>query len=225
LRDPDLSALHVTGWLSETPEPFRTLVLSRCTLRSAHPGEALYNFGEEAGGLYGIVRGQVGVHGAPQGGAETLFHIVGPGFWTGEFTTLTGQRRVISLAARSPVQVVRLHRADFLRIAEADPQAWRHFSALTVLNTLRAIRIIDALRREDATERLAATLVNLGREQSESPVVLRLSQDELGAMSRLSRGSVNAALGRLEGAGLLRRDYGAITLLDVAALAAFEAAD
>jgi CRP-like cAMP-binding protein len=225
LRDPDLSALHITGWLAETPEPFRALVLSRCKLRTAAPGEALYHVGDEAGGLYGIARGQVGVHGAPQGGSQTLFHVVGPGFWTGEFTTLTGKGRLISLIARTPAQVVRLHRADFQRIAEADPQAWRHFSLLTVHNTLRAIRIIDALRREDATDRLAATLLNLAREQPDSPLVLRLSQDDLGALARLSRGSVNAALARLEGAGLLRRDYGAITLHDVAALAGFAEAD
>jgi CRP/FNR family transcriptional regulator, cyclic AMP receptor protein len=225
LRDPDLSALHVTGWLADTPEPFRARVLSRCTLRTLGPGEALYHVGDEAGGLYGVVRGQVGVHGAPQGGSQTLFHIVGPGFWTGEFTTLTGKGRVISLIARTAAHVVRLHRADFQRIAEADPRAWRHFSLLAVQNTLRAVRVIDALRREDATERLAATLVNLAQEQPDSPVVLRLSQDDLGALSRLSRGSVNAALARLEGAGLLHRDYGAITLRDVAALDAYEAAD
>jgi CRP-like cAMP-binding protein len=225
LRDPDLSVLQTTGWLAETPEPFRAQVLARCLLRSADPGEALYHVGDDQGGLYGILRGQVGVHGAPQGGAETLFHIVGPGFWTGEFTTLTGKGRVISLIARTPVQVVRLHRADFQRIAEAEPHAWRHFSLLTVQNTLRAIRVIDALRREDATDRLAATLLNLAREQPESPVVLRLSQDDLGTLARLSRGSVNAALARLEGMGLLRRDYGAITLHDATALAAFAEAD
>lgn len=225
MRDPDLSVLHHTGWLAETPEPFRALLLSRCMLRTAGPGEALYHVGDEAGGLYGIARGQVGVLGAPQGSANTLFHIVGPGFWTGEFTTLTGKGRVISLVARTPVQAVRLHRADFLRIAEADPQAWRHLSLLTVQNTLRAIRVIDALRREDATERLAATLVNLAREQPDHPMILRLSQDDLGAVARLSRGSVNAALARLEGAGLLRRDYGAITLHDVSALTEFAEAD
>ena len=74
------------------------------------------------------------------------------------------------------------------------------------------------------TPRLAATLVNLAAEVDALPAVLHLSQDELGALSRLSRGSVNAALARLERLGLLRRDYGAITLLDVEALAAFEAA-
>lgn len=225
MRDPDLSVLQQTGWLAETPGPFRALVLARCLTRTVGPGEALYHVGDEAGGLYGIARGQVGVHGAAQGGAETLFHIVGPGFWTGEFTTLTGKGRIISLMARTAVQVLRLPRTDFLRIAEDDPQAWRHLSLLTVGNNLRTLRVIEALRRDDATDRLAATLVNLGHEQPGSPVVLRLSQDDLGAMARLSRGSVNAALARLEGAGLLRRDYGAITLQDVSALIAYEKAD
>lgn len=220
-----MTVLRQVGWLADTPAAFRDTVLARCTVRTAEPGEALYHVGDEAGGLYGVAQGQVGVHGIPHGAKPTLLHIVGPGFWTGEFATLTGQPRVVSLVARTTVQAVRLPRAEFLRIAEADPQAWRHLAMMAVHNTRRAVGIVDALRRDGATDRLAATLVNLASEEGGSPVTLRLSQDDLGTLSRLSRGSVNAALARLEGAGLLRRDYGAITLPDVAALAARDPAD
>lgn len=222
MSSPDLSLLHRTGWLAETPAPFRAAVLSRCTVRSAALGEALYHVGDEAGGLYGVAQGQVGVHGIQHGAEPTLFHIVAPGFWTGEFAALTGQARVISLVARSAVLVARLSRAEFLRVAEADPLAWRHLAVLAVRNTRRTVAIVGALRREGATGRLAATLVNLGAEVGGTPPILHLSQDDLGSLARLSRGSVNAALARLEGAGLLQRSYAAITLLDVAALAAFE---
>ena len=224
LADSDLSVFQRCGWLADTPAAFRSMILSGCVARTAGPGEVLYHVGDAAGGLYGVVQGQVGVHGAPHSGAQTLLHIVGPGFWTGEFTTVTGNRRAISLVARSAVLVLLLPRATLLRLAAAEPLIWRHVATLAVQNNIRAVSIITALRREAATPRLAATLVNLAAEVDALPAVLHLSQDELGALSRLSRGSVNAALARLERLGLLRRDYGAITLLDVEALAAFEAA-
>jgi len=92
-------------------------------------------------------------------------------------------------------------------------------------NNARAVALIAALRRENATERLAATLANLAAElapgETGDPVVIRVSQQELGVLARLSRGSVNAALARLETAGLIVRDYAAITLADPSALSAF----
>jgi CRP/FNR family transcriptional regulator, cyclic AMP receptor protein len=225
LSTPDLSLLHRVGWLAETPDAFRSALMSRCTVRSAGPGETLYHVGDAAGGLFGVAQGQVGIHGAPHGADPTLMHIVGPGFWTGEFATLTGGKRLISLVARSPLIVCHLPRVEFLRVAEADPLAWRLLAMLTANNNARTLRVIGALRRESAAGRLAATLVNLAAELYEAPAVLRLSQEDLGALARLSRGSVNSALARLESAGLLRRDYGAIALHDVAALEAYEQSD
>lgn len=218
-KDLDFSALARRGWLAEVPAGFRAAVLSRCDVLSVAPDEAVYHVGDESGGFYGVAEGQVGVHGAPHGAGATLLHLVGPGFWTGEFAATTQQVRIIALVARTPARVLRLSRAAFLRIAEQDPQAWRHLSVMVVRNTARAIAIINALRRDSAAERLAATLMNLAAEVAETPAVIHASQDDLGALAHLSRGSVNAALSRLEAAGLIRRDYGAVTLNDAAALA------
>ena len=222
MRDPDLSFLFRAGWLADASEGLREAIQSRCSFRTLSEGESLYHVGDEPGGLYGVVQGQIGIHGDQFGAGPTLFHIVGPGFWTGEFATITGQARVISLTARTAGQVVRLTRIDFLRIAEADPLAWRHIALMSSRNVLRALAINGAMRREKPTERLATTLVNVAAEFSGDPCVLRVSQEDLAAMIRMSRGSVNAALARLESAGLLRRDYGTITLHDVATLAAYQ---
>lgn len=221
ISDADLSAFARLGWLSQVPVEFRELFLSRCDRLSVETGEAIYNVGDEAGGLYGVVEGQVGIHGTPHGASAALLHLVGPGFWTGECAAATQQTRIIALVARTPARVLRLSRAALLRIAEQDPQTWRYILLMVVQNTARSIAVINALRRESAAERLAATLVNLGAEFDENPSVIRASQDDLGALARLSRGSVNAALTRLERAGLIRRDYGAITLRDPAALASY----
>lgn len=222
MRDLQLSSLFRSGWLADASDELRDAIQARCSYRAVSEGESLYHVGDETGGLYGVVQGQVGIHGDQFGSEPTLIHIVGPGFWTGEFATITGQSRIIALTARTTGQVVRLTRSDFLRIAEAYPLAWRHIALMSSRNNQRAMAINGAMRREKPTERLATTLVNLAAELSGDAAVLRVSQEELAAMIRMSRGSVNAALARLESAGLLRRDYGTITVLDVAAIAAFE---
>jgi CRP-like cAMP-binding protein len=120
--------------------------------------------------------------------------------------------------------VLRLPRSALQRIVEKDPLAWRYLTLLVVRNNARAIAVIAALRRDNAAERLAATLVNLAADLPPAEAggtVARVSQQDLGALARLSRGSVNAGLARLEAAGLIVRDYAAITLADPPALAAF----
>lgn len=47
---------------------------------------------------------------------------------------------------------------------------------------------------------------------------LQVSQEGLGYLSGMSRQRVNQALGALEKAGLLRLEYGGVTVLDVDAL-------
>lgn len=210
------------GWLSEVPAGFRDEVLSRSDLMSLHPGDAVYRVGDSSTALFGVAEGQIGVHGRAQGDGDTLLHLVGPGFWTGEFAAATNKPRIISLVARTPARVLRLSLAQFQRIAEADPVAWRYLVIMTVASNERTIAVINALRRDNAAERLAATLVNLAREVEGPPALIRASQDDLGGMANLSRGSVNAALATLEARGLIRREYGAVLVADVEALDRFE---
>ena len=47
---------------------------------------------------------------------------------------------------------------------------------------------------------------------------MRLSQEEIGYLSGVSRQRANRALSRLAGAGLVRREYGGITVLNVEGL-------
>jgi CRP-like cAMP-binding protein len=222
-RETDVFARF--GWLSEVPAKFRADLLRRCDPLAVGPGEAITRVGDETTSLYGVAEGQIGIHVAPHGGVSTLIHLVGPGFWTGEVGAVAQRPRVIALVARTPARVLRLPRSALQRIVEKDPLAWRYLTLLVVRNNARAVAVIAALRRDNAAERLAATLVNLATElplgDAGGGVVIRVSQNDLGVLARLSRGSVNAGLARLEAAGLIVRDYAAITLADPSALEAF----
>ncbi len=209
------------GWLSDTPADFRAEVIARSDALHFPAGSALYQVGDNGGALFGVAEGRVEVHARPLGETPTLIHIVGPGFWTGEFGAVLGQPRIISLVARSDTRILRLTRATLLRLAEGHPGIWQMVSALTTGNHVKLVNILSAIRCEDPVQRVALVLVNLSREPSPQPGCIDVLQPEIGAMARMSRGSVNAALGALEAQGLIRRVYRAIEITDAAALVAF----
>lgn len=209
------------GWLSRTPVPFQDEVIARSDLLSLTGGQALYHADDPAGGLFAIVAGRIELHYPVTGDDPTLAYICGPGIWAGDTAAVGGRRRRMTLIAGSGLQALRLPRAQLLRIADADPLAWRYFAELVANNYFNCLDVIDALRRGDPIERIAMSLCNLLFEQPEGEVVVNASQADLGAMTQLSRGTANTALGALESRGLIRRGYGVIEILDTAALRDF----
>jgi CRP-like cAMP-binding protein len=108
-----------------------------------------------------------------------------------------------------------------MALTEEKPQIWRHIAQLASLNLLLALNIIDALRRDDPVERVAATLLNLATHTPLNPSMINVSQTDLGAIARLSRSTVNRALAELTREGWVRLQYGAIEIVDVGGLAGF----
>lgn len=209
------------GWLSDTPAEFRAEVIARSDALQFPAGSALYQVGDNGGALFGVAEGRVEVHVRPLGDTPTLIHVVGPGFWTGEFGAVLGQPRIISLVARSDTRILRLTRATLLRLAEGNPEIWQKVTALAMRNQVALVNVLSAVRCDDPVQRVALVLVNLSGEPSPQPGCIDILQPEIGAIARMSRGSVNAALAALEAQGLIRRVYRAIEVTDAAALVAF----
>ena len=81
--------------------------------------------------------------------------------------------------------------------------------------------MVDSLKREDPTMRVASMLVNLLNDLPDRETCVRASQSDLAALTGLSRGSVNAALARLEGRKMLARSYGAVDITNALRLRKF----
>ncbi len=155
---PDGSPVRRLGWLSTLPSEFAETVLSRSDVIHRRAGEALYQVGDEGAALFGIVEGRVEVHVQPLGETPTLVLIVGPGFWTGEMAAVAARPRIISLVARNECRLLRLSRAELLRITQASPETWRHIAMLILgnLGTAMSLSGGGALRRSGAAGRAVA---------------------------------------------------------------------
>jgi CRP/FNR family transcriptional regulator, cyclic AMP receptor protein len=209
------------GWLSATPVEFQDRLLARCDLLNFKTTGPIYRADDDASGIFGIVRGCVELHYPGHGEGPTLGYIGGPGLWLGDSAAVDGRVRRITLIARTGCWLLRLSRADLHRLTTLDPLAWRHLAELLAQSEFRMLDIIDALRRSDPVERVAAMLCSLTSDLPGEELLVQASQSDLAAVTRLGRNAVNLALGELEARQCIRRGYGVVEVTDQAALHRF----
>jgi CRP/FNR family transcriptional regulator, cyclic AMP receptor protein len=207
------------GWLSSTPPDFQDRVAARVDLIRIAPGQSLYNVGDDSGGLFGLVRGRLDFHLTTLGNLETLAFVGQPGIWVGDIAAVIGHQRIMTVVAYSPCDILRLPRAEMLRILQETPSAWQHIAEMLAQNFARAIEAIDYLRCPDPSRRVAAMLLSLNGNRPPEPILL--SQIEIAELTRLGRTTVQAALFDLAEKGLVRRGYASIEIIEIAALRQF----
>ncbi len=213
--------LKKKGWLSATPDGFQRTVLARGDVLSLRTAESLFHAGDDPGGIYGLIKGHLELHLAARGQSPTLAHIAGPGFWAGDFAAIRGAPRRFSILARGECTVLRLSRAEMQRICQEEPPSWRYLADLAVANLGLTLDFAEMLRRVDSIARVAAALAILAEDDAQGSHIVDASQADLAAMTRLSRGAVNAALNALEKRGWIARRYGGVSVTNPAALTDF----
>lgn len=221
-RDKAETILRQSGWLSLEPPAFQDEVLRRSILLRFPAGEVVYRFGDELGGIFGLVDGALTVNTAPPACIPRLIHIGAPGAWTGEGCFLTRQPRRIELRALIETWMMHLPLGHMDQMAAADPGVVRNFSHILMASAEVLIRVIHDLQKPDAARRIASVLQR-ATWIGEKPIPL--TQSEIGVMANASRKQVNAVLARFSEAGWVKTDYRSITILDVEQLRRFAAED
>ena len=219
-----MEVCRTQGWLARMPVAFREQVLSSCDHIKLRAGQAVFEVGDEAGGIFGVASGRLGLHVPALGREPTLSFVGGPGFWAGDLAAVAGVARRTSLIACCETEVLRLSRASMIRLARDDHEAWLHFAELMAANFALSLATIGMLRRTDPMARMASLILNLAGRQQQS-VVVSSSQTDLAAMAAVSRTTTNNALAGLEKLRLIERGYASITILDRDGLVAIEASD
>jgi CRP-like cAMP-binding protein len=219
LLDHARAFLSCTGWLSQTDPQFAAAVLQKASILTALRGETVWQAGDEAGGLFGIVEGDVSFYTAAGASGAPLLHIAGPGFWTGEGTIITGQPKRISLVTRVALKALVVSRTEMMRLLEARPEWWREIGRLAIELQQVAAGGASDLLLPSSPVRCAAVLLRIcGRRLNDASgrSEIHVSHDEMGQMSGIGRQAAARSLAVLEERGLIRSRYGKIELLDTA---------
>ncbi len=183
-------------------------------------GTHVTRIGDIANSWYGVGEGVLIMTVCSADGKESTFTGVTNGGWFGEGTLLkNGHWRYNAIAVRDS-RIVCVPRATFQRLVQTS-LPFNHF-LLSHLNARLGlfISLVEYDRLLGPEARVARCLASLFNPDiyPQTGRFVKLSQEEIGHLSALSRQRANRALQQLNNAGLLRIEFGGVTILDLPGL-------
>jgi len=199
-------------------------VEAETTTRVCPPGTLVCRKGETVEAWIGVIDGLVKMANVSAEGKPTSFVGVGSGGWFGEGSLLKDEPRRYDIVALRESAIAFMPRATFMWLLDTSMPFNRFL--LTQLNERlgQFIGMVEHDRLLGPDARLARCLASMFNPHLYPGIgpALPISQEEIAQLAGLSRQRANQALQRLEQAGLLRIDYGGITVIDLPGLRQFE---
>jgi CRP/FNR family cyclic AMP-dependent transcriptional regulator len=213
-------ALRAAIWSQALDPAELARVRQEVVERTVPQGGYVCRRGEPVAYWIGVIDGLVKLSiVSPEGKAATLTGVPSGG-WFGEGSLLKTEPRRYDAVALRETRVALMPRATFSRLLDSSIGFNRFL--LNQLNERLAqfIAMLEYERLLEPDARVARSLSWLFNPflYPGGHTKLQVSQEELGYLTGMSRQRVNQALGALEKAGLLRLEYGGVTVLDVDAL-------
>ncbi|MGJ4906637.1 Crp/Fnr family transcriptional regulator [Bradyrhizobium sp. HKCCYLRH2060] len=185
--------------------------------RSFAANEHIFVRGDQFDYWTGIVTGLARMSTVSRGGKATTFAGMSAGAWFGEGSVLKNEPRRYDVVALRDTRVALMERPTFMWLFE-NSVGFNRFLVTQLNERLgQFIGLVEVGRTLDATARLARSIASLF-----NPILypnttrhLEITQEEIGALSGLSRQNANQCLKTLEREGLLRVEYGGVTVLDL----------
>tara|TARA_R110000868_G_scaffold10429_7_gene51249 strand:- start:507 stop:1193 length:687 start_codon:yes stop_codon:yes gene_type:complete len=202
-------------WFRRQPERLQAAMSEAAISIHAVAGRRLYEAGDDAFGLYGVISGTVNIHVQMPEGNYALVNIVGPGTIFGYAGRLVGKRRLVSAIVRDEARLFYISEARIETIAQAQPDLWLHFAELASEQLVGAMRGMVTNARGTPTERILMYLRAMTSDTIANNAPVQLTQDELAELSGLSRKTVNLVLADLEASGAVKTGYRQIQILNL----------
>lgn len=225
-RAPTAAELHMVPWLQVLSKAERERAATALQVADAEVGEYVCKIGRKANFWFGVVDGLLKMSNDSSGGTSITFTGVPSGAWFGEGTLLKREayRYNIEALRRSVVAGLPIETFDWLLERSIAFNRYVMGQLNERLSQFIAAREID--RMTDPDTRVARNLASLFHPVLYPGVgkLLRITQQELGYLVGLSRQRVNEALNNLQGAELIRIEYGGVRVLDLDGLRRYQVA-
>ncbi|MGO4711088.1 Crp/Fnr family transcriptional regulator [Bradyrhizobium sp. 2TAF24] len=208
---------RIAAWSRALSEPELERARAGITEKSYKANEFICLRGDRFDYWTGVVSGLVKMGTVSREGKAIGFTGVTAGAWIGEGTMLKDELRRYDLVALRDTRLAMMDRATFLWLFE-NSVAFNRFLVGQLNERLgQFIGLLEYDRMLDATARLARCIASLFNPILYPDVTrhLEITQEEVGSLSGMSRQNANQSLKVLEKEGLLRLEYGGITILDL----------
>ncbi|MGM4906748.1 Crp/Fnr family transcriptional regulator [Tardiphaga sp. 866_E4_N2_1] len=171
----------------------------------------------------GVVRGLAKIGTISRSGKEVSITGLTAGAWFGEGSVLKNEPRRYDIVALRDSRLALMERSAFMWLFENSVGFNRFLVSLLNERLGQFIALTEYGRMLDATGRLARCIASLF-----NPILYRdatrhldITQEELGAITGISRQKANQCLQTLEKEGLLRLEYGGVTVVDLQRLGSY----
>lgn len=193
------------------------MVEQRTVMREVRRREVLYLPGDAGDRIYLLKRGVVKISAIQEDGREVLLALLHKGEVFGEDAVLDTAPRDHMAEAYEDALICIITRQDFMEMLRSNPEMTFKVTRLIGLRLKTFRTRVEHLLFKGASQRLAATLLELGREHGVADaqgvlVPLRLSQQDLANLIGVTRESVNLALSDFRRRGLVVLESRAIRL-------------
>lgn len=215
--------LDVSLWTRTLTADQRHRVEAETVIRRIPRGGYVCRKGERVDFWMGVVEGLGKMTNTSATGKVTTFTGVATGSWFGEGSLFKDELRRYDVIALRDSEVAYMPRATFMWLLDVSIE-FNRFLLMQLNERLGFfIGLVEYDRLLGPDSRVAhciAALFNPTLAPGIRPLV-KISQEEIGHLAGLSRQRVNHSLKILEEAGLVRLEYGGITVVDLAGLKTF----
>jgi CRP/FNR family transcriptional regulator, cyclic AMP receptor protein len=211
---------RIAAWSSELTEQDIEVARAGIREKSFRANEVILARGDPFDYWTGVVAGLVRVSIVSRSGKATSFIAATPGAWFGEGSMLKHEARPYDAVALRDTRLAMMDRTTFSTLFDSSI-GFNHFLVRQFNERLgQFIALLECSRTLGATAQLArciAWLFNPILYPGANPH-LDMTQEEIGALSGLSRQHANQCLKELEQQGLLHLKYASMTIVDLEGL-------
>jgi CRP/FNR family cyclic AMP-dependent transcriptional regulator len=209
--------LALSPWTRELSAEQLDRVRAAIIVREFEAGSTVSRKGDPASAWVGVVDGLVKLHSLSPSGKSVTFAGIPAGGWFGEGSVLKGEPLKYDIVALRDSRIALMPEATFRWLLDTSIPFNRFL--LTQLNERlgQFIGMVEHDRLLAPDARVARTLAALFNPHlyPDTGPHIQISQEELGYLAGASRQRVNRALQVLGKAGLVKIDYGLVTVLDL----------
>lgn len=219
------AALRSSAWFAGLGAELQQWIAQTARPRALVAGQRLFGRGDLPDGLYFVVDGAIRMTNTSADGRQALLAIAESPQWFGEVALFDPQPHMHDAWIDTDTLLLQIRHPELHAFLAAHPAHWQAFGQLIAQKLRLAFQAIEGTVLLPAPLRLAQRLLAIaggyGARSDGSKRVIRVQQDQLGAMLSISRQTVNQILKDLEGRGLLHCARGSIEITDFAGLRRF----
>jgi CRP-like cAMP-binding protein len=188
------------------PKAFLSKVSAGLTIGDYRKNQIVFAQGDFSDSVFYVQKGKAKISVLSKQGKEAVVALVGVGEFFGEGCLADQPRRLATVTALTASVIVRIAKAEIVRVIHAEPAFSELFIAHLLARTLRVEEdLVDQLfnSSEKRLARVLLLLANFGKDTKPEPVLAKISQETLAEMIGTTRSRVSFFMNKFRLLGLI----------------------